>query len=132
LLFALCSGTPAEDEATIRALEAEWDAANLRGDAAVFDSLFADSFIMTDSDGIVRRKAEVVGEMKAGRIKYTAAESDQLRILLHGDAAVVSGRWTGVFSHNGKTTHLRERYTNFYVRINGRWRCAASHGSNLR
>jgi ketosteroid isomerase-like protein len=132
LLVALCSGTSAEDEAAIRALEAKWDAANLRGDAAALDSLFADSFIMTDSAGVVRNKAEVVGELKAGRIRYTAAASDELRIILHGDAAVVSGRWTGTFTHNGKTTSLRERFTNFYARLKGRWRCVASHGSDLR
>jgi ketosteroid isomerase-like protein len=131
LLVALCSGTSAEDEVTIRALETKWDAANLGGDAAALDSLFADSFIMTDSDGVVRHKAEVVEELKAGRIKYTAAKSDELRIILHGDAAVVSGRWTGTFTHNGKTTSLRERFTNFYARLKGQWRCVASHGSNL-
>ena len=132
LLVALCSGTSAEDAAAIRALETKWDAANLRGDAAALDSLFADSFIMTDSDGVVRHKEEVVGELKAGRIQYTAAKSDELRIILHGDAAVVSGRWTGTFTHNGKTTTLLERFTNFYARIKGQWRCVASHGSNLR
>jgi ketosteroid isomerase-like protein len=132
LLAALCSGTSAEDEAAIRALESKWDAANLRGDAAALDNLFAESFIMTDSDGVVRHKAEVVGELKAGRIKYTAAKSDELRIILHGDAAVVSGRWTGTFAHNGKTTNLRERFTNFYARLKGQWRCVASHGSTLR
>lgn len=133
LLFAaLCSAGPAEDEAAIRALEAKWDAANLRGDAAALDSLFADSFVMTDSDGVVRPKSEVIGELKAGRIKYAAAKSDQLRIILHGDAAVVSGRWTGTYTHNDKTNNLRERFTNFYVRLNGQWRCVASHGSNLR
>ena len=131
LAFAAYAG-PAEDEVAIRALEAKWDNANLRGDAAALDSLFAASFIATDSDGIVRPKSEVVGELKAGRIKYSAAKSDELRIILHGDAAVVSGRWTGSFTHNGKTTNLRERFTNFYARVNGQWRCVASHGSTLR
>lgn len=132
LFVALCSGTSADDEAAIRALEVKWDTANLRGDAAALDSLFADSFIMTDSDGVVRDKAEIVGELRAGRIRYTSAHSDELRIILHGDAAVVSGRWTGTFTHNGKATTIRERFTNFYARRKGQWRCVASHGSNLR
>lgn len=132
LLVTVCSGTPVADEAAIRALEAKWDAANLQGDAAALEGLFADSFIMTDSDGVVRHKREVVGELKSGRIKYTAAKSDEVQIILHGDSAVVSGRWTGTFIHNGKTTNLRERFTNFYTRIKGQWRCVASHGSHLR
>ena len=134
LLTLACCGAaaPSGDEAALRGLEAQWDAANLRGDAAALDRLFADGFIMTDSDGVVRAKAEVVGELKAGRIRYSAATSDDLRIILHGDAAVVSGRWTGTYTHNSKTTNLRERYTNFYARIKGHWRCVASHGSSLR
>lgn len=132
LFVTLCGGTPAEDEAAIRALEAKWDTANLHGDADALNSLFADSFLMTDSDGVVRQKSEVVAELKSGRIRYTAAKSDELRIVLHGDAAVVSGRWTGTYIHNGQTTNLRERFTNIYVRVNGQWRCVASHGSNLR
>jgi ketosteroid isomerase-like protein len=132
LLAVAALATPAQNEAAIRALEAKWDAENLRGDAAALDSLFADSFIATDSDGVVRQKAEVVGELKAGRIKYTAAKSDELRVILHSDAAVVSGRWTGTFTHNGKTTNLRERFTNFYARLKGQWRCVASHGSAIR
>ncbi|HYO84217.1 MAG TPA: nuclear transport factor 2 family protein, partial [Bryobacteraceae bacterium] len=132
LIVFLCSGSSAEDQAAIRALERNWDVANLSGNSAALDSLFADSFIMTDSAGVVRDKQEVVGELKAGRIKYTAAKSDELRIILHGDAAVVSGRWTGTFTHNGKTTSLRERFTNFYARVKGQWRCVASHGSNLQ
>ena len=132
LIAVAVPATPAQDEAAIRALEKKWDAANMRGDAAALDSLFADSFIATDSDGVVRHKSEVVGELKTGRIKYTAAKSDELRVILHGDAAVVSGRWTGTFTHNGKTTNLRERFTNLYVRLNGQWRCVASHGSAIR
>ena len=132
VLAISCLGTPAEDEAAIRALEAKWDEANLRGDATALESVFGNSFIMTDGDGVVRQKAEVIGELKAGRIKYAAAKSEDLRIILHGDAAVVSGRWNGTFTHNGKTTKLRERFTNFYVRQNGQWQCVAAHGSTLR
>jgi ketosteroid isomerase-like protein len=61
----------------------------------------------------------------------TKVQQNPLRIILHGDAAVVSGRWTGTFTHNGKTSSLRERFTNFYARLKGQWRCVASHGSNL-
>jgi len=74
----------------------------------------------------------VVGELKTGSIRYTAAHSDELRIILHGDSAVVTGRWTGTFIHDGVTTNLRERFTNVYARIKGQWRCVASHGSTLK
>jgi uncharacterized protein (TIGR02246 family) len=122
----------ATDESAIRALEHKWDAANLKGDAAALDALFADGFIMTDSDGRVRTKAEAVDAVKNGKIKYQASATENLKIILHGDAAVVSGTWRGKFTHEGKAASMIERFTNFYVRQRGQWRCVASHGSAIK
>jgi ketosteroid isomerase-like protein len=120
------------DERAIRALEERWDAANLKGDAAALDAIFADTFIMTGDDGKVRTKAEVIGELRAGNIKYRSAKTEELKVILHGDAAVVSGRWRGSYEYKGKTTNLLERFTNFYVRRGSEWRCVASHGSAVK
>lgn len=137
LALAVCSAawqqrSASEDEAAIRAIEARWDAANLKGDAATLASIFADEFIATDGDGVVRTKAEVVGELKAGNIRYQSARTEDVRVILHGDAAVVTGTWRGAYSYKGTPKSLVERFTNFYVRRNGRWRCVAAHGSTIR
>lgn len=123
-------GASAEKE--IRALEERWDAANLKGDAAALDSIFADTFILTGEDGKVRTKVEVIGELKSGNIRYQAAKTEELKIVLYGDAAVVSGRWRGKYGFQGRTVDLLERFTNFYVRRGGRWQCVASHGSSIK
>jgi ketosteroid isomerase-like protein len=120
------------DESAIREIEQKWDAANLRGDAAALDAIFADTFIMTGEDGKVRTKVEVIRELKAGNINYQAAKTEELKVLLHGGAAVVSGRWRGQYVYQGKTVKLLERFTNFYVRRAGRWQCVASHGSAIK
>jgi uncharacterized protein (TIGR02246 family) len=122
----------ADDEAAIRALEARWDSANLAGDADALDAVFADSFIATGDDGVVRTKAEMLGELKSGNVKYQSAATDQVRIRLYGDSAVVNGRWRGTYSYKGKSKSLLERFTNVYVRQNGQWRCVATHGSAIR
>jgi len=123
---------PAGDEAAIRALEEKWDAANLKGDAAALDGLFADSFITTDAEGKVRTKAEVVAALKSGDVKYQAAKSDEIKIYLTGDTAIVSGRWRGKFTEKGKPMDISERFTDTWVKRNGQWRCIASHGSSLK
>lgn len=125
----LCVAQPS-DEVAIRALEQQWDAATLKGDAEALAKIFADGYIETGSDGTVRTKAEVIGAMKAGKIKYDSARTEDLKVMLYGDAAVVSGKWTGAYTINGKAVKLQERYTNFYVKQAGRWRCVASHGSS--
>jgi ketosteroid isomerase-like protein len=132
LAAALLIGGAAEDEAALRALEAKWDTATLKGDAATLGSILADGFVSTDSDGTVRTKAEIVSELRAGNIRYASAKTDDVKVALYGDAAVVTGRWEGRYTFRGAAKHLRERYTNFYVRLNGRWRCVAAHGSAIR
>lgn len=122
----------AKDEAEIRAIEKRWDEANLRGDWAALDRIFADRFIMTGDDGKVHSKADVIGKLKARTVKYDSAKTDEVKILLHGDTAVVSGRWTGKYTVGGKAVELRERFTNVYARVKGKWQCIASHGSAIK
>jgi uncharacterized protein (TIGR02246 family) len=122
----------ASDETAIRALEERWDAANLKGDAAALATVFADNFISTGDDGKVRTKAEIIAGLKSGNIKYESAKAEEVKIILHGDAAVVSGRWRGKYVIQGRPVELLERFTNFYVRQSGQWRCVASHGSAIK
>src|SRR5687768_9033413 len=81
-----CGACAAGDEAAIRALEERWDTANLKGDAAALDALFADNFVSTDSEGRVRTKAEIVGAVRAKNIKYDSAKTEDVKVILHGDA----------------------------------------------
>lgn len=119
-------------ETAILALEQQWDAANLKGDAAALEQILAPAFILTGDDGKVHSRAEVLSELRSRNIKYQSAKTEELNIMLHGDAAVVSGCWRGSYNNRGKTVHLLERFTNFYVRRNGKWQCVASHGSAIK
>ena len=133
IFFILCwTAFAATDEAAIRALEGRWDTANLKGDAAALGTVFADNFISTDSDGRVRTKTEIVDAVKAKNIKYDYAKTEDVKVILHGDAAVVTGVWRGKYAYQGKAVSLVERFTNFYVKERGQWRCVASHGSALK
>ena len=120
------------DEAALKALEEKWDAATLKGDTAALDAIFADRFISTTPEGKVRTKAELLAQLKSGDIKYESAKTDDLKIFVYGDAAVVNGRWKGKFVEKGKTVDATERFTDSFVRQNGQWRCVASHASTIK
>ena len=120
------------DEAAIKAIEDKWDAASLKGDSAALATIFADGFITTDPEGKVRTKAETLARVKSGEVKYQSAKADDLKVSVYGDAAVVSGRWKGKFTENGKTVEATERFSDFFVRQNGQWRCVASHSSAIK
>ena len=120
------------DEAALRAIEEKWDAASLKGDTATLGAIYADTFITTDTDGKVRTKAETLARVKSGAVKYQNAKADDLKISVYGNAAVVNGRWKGKFVENGKTQESTERFTDFFIRQNGQWRCVASQSSVIK
>jgi len=120
------------DEAALTALEEKWDAANLKGDTVALGAIFADRFISTSPEGKVRTKAEILAQLKSGEVKYHSAKADDMKILVYGDAAVVNGRWKGNFVEKGKTVDATERFTDFFVRQNGQWRCVASQASTIK
>jgi hypothetical protein len=120
------------DEAALLALEAKWDAANLKGDAAGLEAIYADTFVSTNSEGKLRTRAEVLTEVKSGAVKYLEAKASGFKVALYGDAAVVTGQWKGKFVEKGKTVETVERFTDTWIRQNGQWRCVASHGSAIK
>ena len=129
---AVAQQKAATDEAVLKAMEDKWSAANLKGDAAALSAIFADTFVSTESDGTVRTKAEVVGALKSGEIKFLASKSSEMKVFLYGDAGVVTGRWAGKFIVKGKTVDTVERFTDTYVRQNGQWRCVATQGTTAK
>jgi ketosteroid isomerase-like protein len=122
----------AGDEAALKATEERWYAASVKGDAAAWNAIFADTFVSTGSDGTVQTKAEVIGDLKSGKIKYLASKADEMKVFLYGDAGIVTGRWSGKFVQSGKTTQTAERFTDTYVRQNGQWRCVATQGTTIK
>ncbi len=129
---AVAQSKSAADQAALKAMEEKWDAANLKGDAAALNSIFADTLVSTESDGTVRSKAEVVAAVKSGEIKFLTAKSSDMKIFVYGDAGVITGRWTGKFIQKGKTIETVERFTDTYVRQNGQWRCVATQGTTVK
>ena len=120
------------DEASLRALEEKWDAANVKGDTATLSAIYADTFISTSSEGKVQTKAEVLAQIKSGEVKFQSAKVDDMKVYLYGDAAVVNGRWRGKLVEKGKNIDTTERFTDTFIRQNGQWRCVASQGSTIK
>ena len=132
-VFAAAKTDAQGDKAAIVAMEAKWDTAALKGDIAAFDAFYADTYVFTNPNGKVQTKAEVLDEFRSGGLKYFTSKGDQLKVSLYGDAAVVTGRWTGKWVVKGKTTDTVEHYTSMYVRQqNGPWRLAATQSTTIK
>jgi ketosteroid isomerase-like protein len=96
------------------------------------DGLLADDWSVTDAAGRVLTKQQALDETFASpdrRIDSMAI--DDLRVRVLGDVAIVTGRTTASGSYRGQTGTAVLRFTDVFVRRDGRWQCVASHGSSV-
>jgi hypothetical protein len=137
-VLMLCVGLIAEqrpggegDKATLKAMNEKWDIVAVKGDVTAMGAMFDDIYIETDSQGKVQNKAEMLAQLRSGDLKYLASKTDDITVYLHGNAAVVNGRWAGRFVLKGKTANGLMRYTSTFVFKNGQWLCVALQTSNI-
>jgi ketosteroid isomerase-like protein len=132
----LLGGTPpapqADAVAQFTELERNLAAAYLRGDRAFVDQLLADDWTSTDYLGRIWTKANVLAMFDGARPPMTRAEIDVDRVRLFGDVAIVTGRSVSAGRVDGRDVSVTQRYTDVYVRRDGRWRVVASHGTEVK
>jgi ketosteroid isomerase-like protein len=107
-------------------------AAYLRGDRAFVDQLLADDWTSTDYLGRTWTKASVLAMFDGARPPMTKAEIDVDGVRLFGDVAIVTGRSVSAGRVDGRDISVTQRYTDVYVRRDGRWRIVASQGTEVK
>jgi ketosteroid isomerase-like protein len=104
-------------------LEEEFANAIVKNDPEGIGRLVTDDWIIINADGGIIDKERFLGVIKSGALTHEMMESDDMRIRVYGDSAVVSAltRSKGKFMGQEFTTH--ERSTDVFVRRDGQWRC---------
>lgn len=128
------TSTPAATEnaePAIRKLVTERDQAIQSGDVAAIERIYSDDYISTSATGLHRTKAEVIEDFKSGALKIESISSDDVNVRQHGDTAIVTGRMTAKGKDRGRDVSGERRFTQVYVKKNGRWQLVAFHYSPL-
>jgi ketosteroid isomerase-like protein len=114
-------------------LENGWNDAMVKHDWAFLAQILADDYTGTDFDGNVGTKPEFLENLKSGESVMTSSITDDMKVRIYGDAAVVTGRLTTVNEqYKGKDISGQYRWTDMWVKDNlGRWRCVADHVSRI-
>jgi ketosteroid isomerase-like protein len=106
-------------------LEDAWAQAVVRRDAHALGRFVAPRWVYSDESGIMSRDAGIAA-FTSGADTVREASNSEMRAAAYGNAAVVTGvlQMKG-HGPNGSFTH-RYRYTDTWVRMDGRWQCVAS------
>jgi len=115
---------------TLARLEADWNAAHVRGDAAALDHLFADDVVVMVPGMRVMTKADAVGMFTSGRMKFDRYETSETKFRVYDTTAIVTGRLRRTRVLASATVDDDWRFTKVYLRRAGRWQVVSFHASN--
>jgi ketosteroid isomerase-like protein len=114
-------------EADLLKLNREWFDAYMKRDITALERIAADDYSITSITGEVMTKAQDLAKLKT----YIAADAafklstEDAKTRVYGDTAVLTGALTNSWTDSGKEMNVRVRYTNVWVKRNGRWQVVA-------
>ena len=92
-------------------------------------SILADNFILTTASGKVLNKKDMMLNLTKEGTKYDKFESSEVRISVLNEAAIETGKVHTVGIRAGKKIAETTRYTDFWIKIQGKWLLLAEHSS---
>jgi ketosteroid isomerase-like protein len=110
-------------EEEIIKMEKGFAEAIVKNDPEAIERFVADDWIIISADGGIIDKARFLAVIKSGTLTHDTMESDDMRVRLYGDSAVVSALTRSKGKFMGQEFTTEERATDFLVRLNGQWRC---------
>jgi ketosteroid isomerase-like protein len=112
-------------------LENSWNDATVKRDVAFLDGILADDYTLTEFDGNIVTKAQLLANLKSGEQVTTFAVASGIKVRVYGDAAVVMGLNTEKGQNKGTDASGQYQWTDTWVKIAGHWRCVATHASKI-
>lgn len=119
--------TKAEQE--VRKLERLWLDAYEKHDVDAMNAIVADDFTITFTDGSMQTKPQIIESLKRSSASSKFV-TENVRSRVYGDTVILIGTVVSEWKQDGKPMTDRSRYTDTYVKRNGKWQVVASHLSN--
>jgi ketosteroid isomerase-like protein len=116
-----------EAEQELLTLEKAFAEAIVQNDLEGIGGLVTDDWIVIGPDGEIVDRARFFEVIKSGALTHDMMESEDFRVRVYGDSAVVTGltRTKGKFM--GQEFSTQERATDVFVKRDGRWQCVLTH-----
>jgi ketosteroid isomerase-like protein len=128
---AASKSADASAEQTLMKMEHDAAAALIKRDAAAFGKIFADDAVLTTPDGMQQTKAQLLADVKSGSLVLESSDISDMKVRVHGDAAVVTYITTDKGRYKGQDISGRFRWTDVFVRHGGAWQLVASQGTPI-
>ena len=120
-----------EDEKALLQLERDWSEAFVKKDVAAFDRILATEF-QANWPAFIGNKKQFLGLVKGGTAKAASSANSEMKAFVLGDMGIVHGLATEQSSVAGKDTSGQYRYTDVFVKRDGRWQCVTAYSTKVQ
>lgn len=127
------AGHPLNDAGVLVYMEREWNDASKRGDVAWFERNYADDATdISSRTGALHSKEEEIASMKNDKTMLDSLELSDMDVRVEGNSAIVTGinRVRGK-DVQGQPFDRRVRFTDTYIKRDGRWQVWATQGTSI-
>ena len=123
--------TVKSDQQILIQLEQDWDAAFRRKDIPFIETVLADEFVATYSDGSRGDRAKELALAAEFNLQIDSSTLDEFIVKIYGDTAVVWMSQHLVGPSQGSQLKVTFHYVDVFVMRAGRWQCVASQSTRV-
>jgi uncharacterized protein (TIGR02246 family) len=119
------------DEQAVTAAEQQWLKSQQANDVELLAPLLADKVVETTEEGkVLTGKDAVLAESKS--VTWSSVDYSDLKVSVFGLTAIATGTFTGKGKDaTGKALDDRSRFTDTWLKMDGKWLCIATQESPL-
>ena len=116
---------PDKIETEIRSLEARRLQALTHGNVQALDQILSQDLVYTHASGWRQNKLEFLGSIRSGELKYHTFTTDDVRMHLYGNTALLSGHASTKVNAKGQELDVSLLFLEVYVKLDSGWQLVA-------
>jgi ketosteroid isomerase-like protein len=128
------SGNALNDQGVLQYMELDWNDAAVKKDLAWFERNYAPfAFEVSSRDGKLTNRAASIESAKTDKTVFESLVMSDLNVRVDGDMAVATGvNHAKGRDAEGKPMDRKTRFTDTFIRKDGRWMVWASQGTEVK
>jgi ketosteroid isomerase-like protein len=129
-VISLAQKSPSSEESVIQFVKSYDDAWNHK-DAVVIQHILAPDYVYFTSKGNVESRQALVNELLSPSYRLASAQRSEVKVYLTAGTAVVSSRWKGEGSYDGKEFHDDQRCSIVLAQETQGWQVLSEHCTQI-
>jgi ketosteroid isomerase-like protein len=113
-------------------VEKEFTDAIAKNELERIQRFVTNDWVIIGADGGIIERNRFFEVIRSGTLTHAMMESDEMRVRLYGDIAIVSALTRSRGKFMGQEFSTRERATDVFVKQDGQWRCVLTQLTGMK